>query len=256
MDNFKPRWGASFGISALLHCAVIAGFGVALHFIPAGPTTKNIVEVDLVEMGGGGGGGSTSDGPDIEAPEAESQTLPPPEEEPAPDEVYEPDPLAENDVHEIREAKPERKQETKHASSAKPKGTGSGGGIGDGHGTGVGPGTGSGSGGGNGSGHGTGNGSGVGPGNGNSMGPQVLSMPKPKFPESARNANFEGTTIVIVTIGIDGTVENAWVETSSGNAECDASAVEGAYRWRFAPAKQNGVAVVCNTRVPVNFNLK
>lgn len=253
MDNFKPRWGASFGISALLHCVVIAGFGLALHFIPVAPPKKDIVEVDLVDMGGGGGGGSTSDGPDIEAPEAESQTLPPPEE--VPEETYEEDPLAENDVHEIREAQPEKKQEVKKTPSAKPKGHGSGGGIGDGHGTGVGPGTGSGSGGGNGSGHGTGNGSGEGPGNGNTMGPQLLSAPEPKYPESARRANIEGTTIVGLTIGIGGTVESAWVESTSGSDVLDAEAVKAVYRWRFVPAKQNGAAIEVNSRVPVTFRL-
>ena len=82
MDNFKPRWGASFGISAAVHCAVFAVLGLVLHFGPVTPPPKDIVEVDLVNMGGGGGGGGSSaqeEGPKISAPEADHPTAPPPE---------------------------------------------------------------------------------------------------------------------------------------------------------------------------------
>lgn len=144
------------------------------------------------------------------------------------------------------------------ASSGTGGGTGGGNGTGNGpgDGSGEGPGSGSGSGGGNGSGYGSGNGDGAGPGDGVTMGPQLLSNPAPAYPESCRKANISGTTVVGLTISSDGSVSSAWVVSSSGNGTLDSAAVNAVYGWQFVPAKQNGVAITCNSQVPVTFNLR
>ena len=110
-------------------------------------------------------------------------------------------------------------------------------------------------------GYGGGNGSGAGTGNGDgndgvTMGPQILSAPSPSYPESARASNVEGTTVVGLIISINGNVTSAWVESSSGNSILDQTAVNAVYGWQFVPAKQNGVAVEAQSRVPVSFTLK
>ncbi len=88
------------------------------------------------------------------------------------------------------------------------------------------------------------------------MGPQLLSNPAPAYPESCRKANISGTTVVGLTIGTDGSVVSAWVASSSGNGTLDSAAVNAVYGWQFVPAKQNGVAITCNSQVPVTFNLR
>lgn len=243
MDKFKPRWGMSFGLSAAFHCAVLLGVGVFLHFNPPSPP-PDIVEVDLVDIGGGGGGGT---GPKIETPEAEHPTEEPQEMAQAAIPEAEPIPDAENGIHEIE---PERASGSAAASRSGGHGNG-----GSGTGTGGGDGSGSGTGQGSGTGPGSGSGSGGGAGDGEIMGPQLLSATKPRYPESARRNNIEGTAVVGLTIGTDGRVSSAWLESSSGNSAMDEAAVEEVYNWRFVPAKRNGAAIIVNSRVPVVFRL-
>ena len=171
----------------------------------------------------------------------------------------EPDPEAENDVHEVAPAPSEDTSsaaDTYSGDSTSEGSTSSGTGGGPGDGSGEGPGSGSGSSGGNGSGYGSGNGDGAGLGDGVTMGPQLLSNPAPAYPESCRKANISGTTVVGLTISSDGSVSSAWVATSSGNGTLDTAAVNAVYGWQFVPAKQNGVAITCNSQVPVTFNLR
>lgn len=243
MDKFRPRWGMSFGLSAAFHCAVLLGIGAVLHFSPLSPP-QDIVEVDLVDIGGGGGGGA---GPAIETPEAEHPTEEPREAPQAAIPEAEPIPDAENGIHEIR---PERASGSAAASRSGGHGNG-----GSGTGTGGGDGSGSGTGQGSGTGPGSGSGSGGGAGDGETMGPQLLSATKPRYPESARRNNIEGTAVVGLTIGTDGRVSSAWLEDSSGNSAMDEAAVEEVYNWRFVPAKRNGAAITVNSRVPVVFRL-
>lgn len=243
MDKFKPRWGMSFGLSAAFHCAVLLGIGAVLHFSPLSPP-QDIVEVDLVDIGGGGGGGA---GPAIETPEAEHPTEEPREAPQAAIPEAEPIPDAENGIHEIRS-----ERASGSAAASRSGGHGNGG---SGTGTGGGDGSGSGTGQGSGTGPGSGRGSGGGAGDGETMGPQLLSATKPRYPESARRNNIEGTAVVGLTIGTDGRVSSAWLEDSSGNSAMDEAAVEEVYNWRFVPAKRNGAAITVNSRVPVVFQL-
>ncbi len=254
MRTVKHRWSSAFGTSLVCHAAAIGIItGLMLLFPPVLPE-KGPIEVDLVTMSGGGGGGGGSDGkpqeeelPKIKAAEATPTAPPPPVE-------TEPDPEAENDVHEIAAKPAEEATSTEDSGSGTGSGGGEGSGTGTGNGSGEGSGSGSGSGGGSGSGHG--DGVGDGDGSGETMGPQLLSNPAPAYPESCRKANISGTTVVGLTIGTDGSVVSAWVASSSGNGTLDSAAVNAVYGWQFVPAKQNGVAITCNSQVPVTFNLR
>lgn len=273
MRRFKYRWTSALGTSLIFHVGVVGIITGLMILFPPAPINKGPIEVDLVTMGGGGGGGGGNSGteaveealPKIKAAAA-TPTAPPPV-------PVEPDPAAENDVHEIASQPDPNAQETTTAAASSANassdgsadssggtGGGTGGGNGTGNGTGNGSGTGSGSGSGSGGGIGNGVGDGIGDGSGEgdgvTMGPQLLSNPSPAYPESARRANISGTTLVGLTISTDGSVSSAWVISSSGNGELDSAAVNAVYGWQFVPAKQNGTPVTCNSQVPVTFNLR
>lgn len=267
MRTFKYQWSSALGTSLACHVVALGLITGFMLLFPASPVNKGPIEVDLVTMSGGGGGGGGGNGgetlqdeklPEIKEAKA-TPTAPPPVK-------TEPDPEAENDVHEVAPKPSEdtasaadtssHSGSTSEGSTSSGTGGGTGGGNGTGNGPGDGSGEGSGSGGGNGSGHGSGNGDGAGPGDGVTMGPQLLSNPAPAYPESCRRANISGTTVVGLTISSDGSVSSAWVVASSGNGTLDSAAVNAVYGWQFVPAKQNGVAITCNSQVPVTFNLR
>lgn len=265
MRTFKYRWSSALGTSLACHVVALGLITGFMLLLPAPSVNKGPIEVDLVTMsgGGGGGGGNGEETPQEEKlPEIKeakaTPTAPPPIK-------TEPDPEAENDVHEVAPTPSEdtssaadtnSRNSTSEGSTSSGTGGGNGTGNGSGDGSGEGPGSGSGSGGGNGSGYGSGNGDGAGPGDGVTMGPQLLSNPAPAYPESCRKAGISGTTVVGLTISSDGSVSSAWVVSSSGNGTLDSAAVNAVYGWQFVPAKQNGVAITCNSQVPVTFNLR
>lgn len=265
------RWITAFGVSLFCHGAALFIIALFMILFPMAPIEQGPMEVALVTDigGGGGGGGGSEDGigegmPEIHAAKATPTDVktPPDMSEDVPDEAYQ-----------VPKSETEAEKEASAAHSADPSGeriasenrghgsgTGSGGGhgsgVGTGTGSGTGPGSGSGSGGGHGSGIGTGTGSGMGPGSGDTMGPQILSNPAPLYPESARSRNIEGTVTVGLVISSSGSVTSAWVEGSSGNSALDQAAVDAVYGWQFVPAKQNGIPVDAQSRVPVTFTLR
>lgn len=129
-------------------------------------------------------------------------------------------------------------------------GPGSGGGIGSGSGGGVGSGT----------------GPGVGPGSGGGIGggvyrvgggisaPRAIFAPEPEFTEEARKAKYQGTVVLWMVIGADGRPQQIRVQRALGMG-LDESAVNTVKRWRFEPARRDGMAVAVQVSVEVNFRL-
>ena len=249
MVTKKYPWLTAFGVSLVSHALAIVLIGALASLYPSIPKDKGPLQVDLVSLAGGGGGGEeaeTSDEPEESQDNEEDYNPPVPAD-------YEADNEAVNDVHEIaNKTQEEQTKEVKKARSHRRSYTGNGSGSGTGSGSGVGSGTDSGEG----SGEGAGIGNGTGDGTGETIGPQLLYSTTPAYPESARAADEEGTVMVGLTISVSGTVTSAWVENSSGNSTLDQAAVNSVYSWRFAPAKQNGVAIEVQSRVPVSFTLR
>jgi TonB family protein len=77
---------------------------------------------------------------------------------------------------------------------------------------------------------------------------------QPVYPGFDALFGIEGTVIVYVTIAPDGHVLDARVNKSSGRIELDDSAIAAMRESFFIPARKNGIAIVSNARVPVNFN--
>ncbi len=131
------------------------------------------------------------------------------------------------------------------------QGAGDGGGAGTGKGTGVGEGTGPGIGAGSGGGTGGGPyrpGSGITP-------PELLSEVKPDYTEQARRRGLSGEVVLGIVVRSDGTVSQIRVLQGLG-AGLDERAVEAVRRWKFAPARRQGVPVDVMVEVAVEFRLR
>lgn len=86
-------------------------------------------------------------------------------------------------------------------------------------------------------------------------GAQVVAMTNPRYPAMAIRQHHEGTVQLLITVGADGMIQNATVQTSSGFAELDRSAIEAVQRWHFQPAVSHSMAVTSQVSVPIQFNL-
>ena len=80
--------------------------------------------------------------------------------------------------------------------------------------------------------------------------------PPPAYPALARRREQQGTVTVRVLVGADGSVERAELADSSGFEALDDAALETVRaRWRFIPARHDGVAVESWVLVPIRFAL-
>ena len=78
----------------------------------------------------------------------------------------------------------------------------------------------------------------------------------PSIRALARRREQQGTVTVRVLVGADGAVESAEVAESSGFDSLDDAALETVRsRWRFVPARHDGLAVESWVLVPIRFAL-
>lgn len=85
--------------------------------------------------------------------------------------------------------------------------------------------------------------------------PQTKSIPKPKYPELARQAGIEGQAVIDALVDIDGKVIDAKIRTSSGNKSLDEAALSAARGAEFTPAKQRDQFVRVWVSIPFKFSL-
>jgi protein TonB len=79
---------------------------------------------------------------------------------------------------------------------------------------------------------------------------------KPAYPESARRAGIEGTSMLKFEITESGTVTKIMVEKSAGHEDLDRAAIAAVQRWRFEPARRGAQAVAVWVTLPVRFELR
>ena len=77
----------------------------------------------------------------------------------------------------------------------------------------------------------------------------------PRYPESARTAGIEGTSVLRFVVLPDGLVGTINVEKSAGHPDLDRSAIEAVKSWRFEPARRGKEAVAVWVTIPVRFEL-
>jgi protein TonB len=78
--------------------------------------------------------------------------------------------------------------------------------------------------------------------------------PQPPYPTIARRLKLEGTVLLRVFVAADGSPKRVDVLQSSGHESLDSSAVDTVRtRWRFLPARRNGIPVEDSVQVPIRF---
>lgn len=85
--------------------------------------------------------------------------------------------------------------------------------------------------------------------------PVMLFMPKPLYPQRARERGIEGKVTVKVLVTPEGTVERAEVVKSSGYELLDQNAQESALEARFKPALKAGVPAPAEKTMVITFSL-
>lgn len=85
--------------------------------------------------------------------------------------------------------------------------------------------------------------------------PVAMEREPPAYPESVREAGIEGAVELSLTVLRDGRV--GWVRVSRGEPRgyFEQAAAAGVRRWRFEPARTNGVPIECRMRTRVRFTL-
>jgi periplasmic protein TonB len=80
--------------------------------------------------------------------------------------------------------------------------------------------------------------------------------PRPEYPRAAREAGWEGTTVLQVLVLPEGTVGSVTLHKTSGYAILDEAAVTAVKAWRFVPAMDGNFPVRSVVRLPIRFDLK
>lgn len=83
-----------------------------------------------------------------------------------------------------------------------------------------------------------------------------LNNPPPAYPRQSKRMGEQGTVVLRVLIGLQGTAEKAEIRTSSGFVRLDQAALETVQRWRYVPGKRNGSPEAMWFNVPVRFILE
>lgn len=84
--------------------------------------------------------------------------------------------------------------------------------------------------------------------------PMLIHKVDPEYTEEARAANYQGTVVLYVEIGPDGTASKVKVVRSPGLG-LDEKAIEAVRQWRFRPGQKDGQPVTVTATIEVNFRL-
>ena len=80
--------------------------------------------------------------------------------------------------------------------------------------------------------------------------------PRPEYPLAAREAGWEGTTVLQIVVLLDGTVGSLTLQKTSGYAVLDEAALTTVKTWRFIPARDGNFPIKSVVRLPIRFDLK
>ena len=80
--------------------------------------------------------------------------------------------------------------------------------------------------------------------------------PRPEYPRAAREAGWEGTTVLQVLVLPDGTAGSVTLQKTSGYAVLDEAALTAVKAWRFIPAMDGNFPIKSVVRLPIRFDLK
>lgn len=75
------------------------------------------------------------------------------------------------------------------------------------------------------------------------------------YPPMALRNRIEGTVILRVLVGEDGSVKDIEIDKPSGSHDLDRAAREAVMKWKFKPGMRGGMAYAGWARVPISFTL-
>ncbi len=84
--------------------------------------------------------------------------------------------------------------------------------------------------------------------------PHLTYSPDPPYSETARQAKYQGTTVLWLMVDTDGLPKHIQIARPTGMG-LDEQAVDAVEKWKFDPAMKDGVAVPVQINVEVNFRL-
>lgn len=263
-----------YGISIVVHVLIFIAICFTGLFAKVSSDAPHDIDVDVYEIAqdtGGGGGGGSEDSPAMEAEAGIDDIAFSVENEKLPEiaEEYTKEPEKQQQYRQEHHAVEAAQKRTGavngnavHAAATSGQGTGSG--TGDGNGQGAGTGNGAGEGSGSGTGTGNGNGTGTGDGTGSGDGrdeeaakvakvpPVFLGGRNPVYPQDLQDQGIGGTVVLRLTVSSSGTVTDVDIAGSSGISQLDRAAVQAAYSYSFAPARNvydEPVACIMNKKV-------
>ena len=85
---------------------------------------------------------------------------------------------------------------------------------------------------------------------------KLLSAPPPRYPVPSLRLKEQGTVILSVLVGTDGSVEEIGIARSSGYSRLDKAALEAVRRWRWSPTLVAGTPVQVRGPVDIPFVLR
>ena len=88
------------------------------------------------------------------------------------------------------------------------------------------------------------------------LGTQMVSGKPPRYPIESRRKREQGTVVLALTPGIDGTVESIAINRSSGHARLDTAARDAVRGWRWQPTIRGGQPVRVRGIVEIPFILR
>lgn len=90
-------------------------------------------------------------------------------------------------------------------------------------------------------------------GGGNREEARLARQMRPEYPSSALAKGWEGRVLLRLQVNADGSVQAVLVERSSGYDVLDRAAYRAARNWQFFPAREAGLPVAAEVKVPVVF---
>jgi protein TonB len=85
--------------------------------------------------------------------------------------------------------------------------------------------------------------------------PQVIHRARMNYPKAAIAAEAQGDVDVLVTIGADGTLRDASIDRSSGNADLDEASLQLIRAYQFKAAEKNGIATEAQAIINLTWRI-
>ena len=84
--------------------------------------------------------------------------------------------------------------------------------------------------------------------------PRAVYSPDPEYSEDARKAKYQGTVILGLTVGVDGSPYDPCILQALGEG-LDEKSLEAVKHWKFQPAMKDGHPVPVRLSVETDFRL-